>query len=259
MPTPHSQPADFSIDPSSDFQGIANAQVKEILVPVEMLLQERSCSAPAHPVEVYARDDHPQVDLIGGVQRIGLTAQQDRYLQYAYQFAHEYAHVLTNWQDGKNSRYKWFEETLAEFASLFVVQSFAESQEYGFETEEWIDYLEDVKRDHTDNRLKNYRIGPAVKARSWFPQLLPVLAKNDVIRELNGAIAAELLPHFMERPKLWRALAFLNRWDTGKNQDFRDYLASWTDMLRKSGESVNAVHVVSGVLYGEGSAAVASN
>ena len=251
--------ADFSIDSSADFQGITNARVMEILGPVEILLRKRFGSAPLHPVEVYKHDDHPRVDLVGGVQRIGLTAQRHFYMQYAYQFAHEYGHVLTNWQDKRNARYLWFEETLAELASLYVVQCFAEIRQYGFSTEDWTKYLTKVKRKHTDDRLKNYRIEATANARSWFLRFLPEMTKNAVIRELNGAIAAELLPHFMERPKLWWALAYLNRWDTSKNQVFRDYLASWTDTLRKSGENVDAVHVVSGVLYGEGSAAVASN
>lgn len=256
MPKPNNQSANLTIDPNSDFQGISHARLKGILASVEMLLQEHSNSTPAHPVEVYARECHPQVDLIGGVQRIGLSARGRNFRRFAYQFSHEYAHILTNWQDRNNDCYKWFEETLAEFSSFYVLKSFAEIQQYDVSTEDWTEFLADVEQKHTDNRRNNFRIEPAAKARSWFLRCLPEMTKNDVIRELNGAIAAELLPHFIERPRLWRALAFLNRWDTGENRDFRDYLASWIETLRKSGESLDAVHVVAGVLYGEGSAPV---
>lgn len=246
--------ADFSIDSSADFQGITNARVKEILVPVEMLLRKRFGSAPSHPVEVYERNDNPRVDLIGGVQRIGISARKHFYMKYAYQFAHEYGHVLTNWQDKRNARYLWFEETLAELASLYVIQSFAENQQYRFTEAQWIRYLEDIKEKYTAARLKKHGIVPMEDAHCWFLRLAPMMEENPLTRELNGGIAAELLPHFIERPELWRALAFLNQWDTSKNQDFRDYLGSWIDTLGKSGESVEAVQVISNLLYGEGSA-----
>ena len=58
---------------------------------------------------------------------IRLTAWGNGWPQYAYQFAHELCHVMTNFDRVKEHRHKWFEESLCELASLFVLYRLAKA------------------------------------------------------------------------------------------------------------------------------------
>ena len=243
--------ADFSIDTRSNFNGPTHARVQEILDPVHDLLLKSLSSAPRHTIQVYVRPQGPKVDLVRNVQRIGLSAQQHFYMQYAYQYAHELGHVLTQWQDSDEYRFKWFEETLCELASLYVIHSFAQSRPYGlFSKEQWMGYLNSVESNQVDSRWRIHRIDSTTRTRTWFPRLQRAMEQNSLIRELNGAIAFELLPHFVERPELWEAVAYVNRWDTSRDRSFNDYLSSWTVTLVQNGKDVDAARLVGTVIYG---------
>ena len=239
----------YSIDPVSDFDGPTHTQVREILDPVYNLLVQSFDSNPRYPVEVYFRSQGPKVDLVSGVHRVGISAQQTFWMRYAYEFSHEIGHVLTNWQDLEEYRFSWFNETMCELASLYVISSFAESGLYGFSYEQWMNYLNDIKVRYTSDRWTNYRIGEDSRTGSWFPRFQSEMERNNLIRELNAAIAFELLPYFVDRPELWQGVAYINQWDTSRNRDFREYLSSWTTLLQNNGHDVDAVALVGTVIY----------
>ena len=55
-----------------------------------------------------------------------LSARDRYWCQYVYQFSHELCHILTNFDRAKQHRHKWFEESLCELSSLFVLHRLAE-------------------------------------------------------------------------------------------------------------------------------------
>ena len=57
---------------------------------------------------------------------IQLTSQDRRWNQYAYQFAHEFCHVLSGYEDLKDNPNNWFHETICELASVFTLRRMAE-------------------------------------------------------------------------------------------------------------------------------------
>ena len=243
--------ADFAIDSRSDFGGLPHTRLREILAPVERLLVQYFGKTPGHVIEVYARPQGPRVELEGNVQRIGLSAGGRDYMRQVYQFAHEYTHVLTNWQDSKTRRYKWLEETLCELASLQVLTQFAALLPFGgYTAQQWLDYVNVVINDHTATRFQRYKIGQTTPPRTWYPKHRQQLASNSLIRELNGGIAFALLAQFIDRPSLWRAAGILNQWDTAKDRDIRRYLDSWTLASIRHGESPDAPRLIARVLFG---------
>lgn len=243
--------ADFSIDPQSNFNGPTHARVKEILTPVETLLTQVFARTPERLIEVYVRPEGPKVDLVYNVQRIGLSAQEHFYMQYVYQFAHEMGHVLTNWQDSDTRQFKWFEETICELASVYVIRIFAETRPYGvFTKEQWLAYVETVRKNHADQRFDRFGIGPTTPSRYWFPKVSRQLSYDSLIRELNGGIAFDILPHVLEHPHLWQAFAYLNQWDTSRDKDFRAYLNSWGRTLARNGQSLEMMRIVHRIIYG---------
>ena len=113
--------------------------VEQYLLPVHQQLAgwagvtTGNIAVPDHRIRVYGRQEEmPCVNMSNdGVQHIGLTPPDDpsadvlqyRGSQYIYQYAHELAHVLANWEDGGGHRFGWFGETLSELASLHALRA----------------------------------------------------------------------------------------------------------------------------------------
>ena len=245
------QVADFSIDPSSVFDGHTHDWVREILTPVYEKLVQSFDATPQYPIEVYLRPAGPTLEYVGDKYRIGLNVRDNYYMQYVYQFAHELAHALTGPHD--NSRFDWFEETLAQLASLYMIESFAAAPPWNgmFSEDQWREYLADVQQSFIDDRWNVYRIDRTELVSQWFPRLSQRMESDCCIRELNGGIAFELLPYFVGRPELWQSVAYINSWDSSQNSSFEDYLNSWTAILARNNQDVDAALLVEKSLYGE--------
>ena len=183
-----------------------------------------------------------------GIQHIGLTANDDpaddalrqNEMWYVYEYVHELGHVLSNHEDRKQHRFAWFEETLSELASLHALranggQGYANARigKYAAMRAEFSDF------DATG------------RVSDWYPYAIVQLGQDATIRELNGAIACELLPHFEADPTLWQSVTHINKW-SGRSEDFRSYLDSWTRLLASRGLPASAPDIVRAVLYGEG-------
>ena len=202
------KPAVLSVDDNSGFSGHTDEWVVEILTPAYDRLVEGIGYSPEYPVEVYLRPAGPTVQLVGGKWRIGLAVDGNYYMQYVYQFSHEMGHVLISVDDGSD----WFEETLAQLASLYVIDSFAADPPWNgmFSSDQWMDYLGTVQQRYVDDRWNVYRIEESERVEQWLPRLKETLASDCCIRELSGGVAFELLPHFVERPELWQAAGSVN-------------------------------------------------
>ena len=238
------------VDSQSNFQGPTHYYVESQLQPTLQVLTEAFGRDQGFPIEVYRRLDNPKVDLVSGVQRLGITASEYDWMRYSYEFAHEVGHILTNWQLSKNNRYKWFEETLAQLASLYVLAVYAKDSPYDFYTgQQWAAYLASVRQQRERDRRAQFGLAPDTAALNWYSRFRPQMEENPTIRSLNFGIAFELLPHFVQDPELWKACGYLNQWDTSRNGNFQDYLKSWTLTLARIGERVDAVDLVTRLLY----------
>ena len=57
---------------------------------------------------------------------VQLTARDRRWAQFAYQFAHEFCHVLSDYERLRESQNGWFHEAICELASVFTLRRMAE-------------------------------------------------------------------------------------------------------------------------------------
>ncbi|GAG03367.1 unnamed protein product, partial [marine sediment metagenome] len=56
---------------------------------------------------------------------VKLDAEGRHWAQFTYQFSHELCHVLTNYEKKASPKNRWFEESLCEMASMFVLRRMA--------------------------------------------------------------------------------------------------------------------------------------
>ncbi|MDO4586871.1 MAG: hypothetical protein Q4C95_06170 [Planctomycetia bacterium] len=161
-------------------------------------------------------------------QIILLATSGNFWCQYSYQFSHEIAHVLAGFKDGNIDNH-WFEETICETASLFVLRQMANSWKSSPPKPHWADYR-DILRNYADITMRNYpytnelfRLGmPA-----FYQKYAQKLRTNPCNRDLNGSMAIVLLHYFEESPQHWEAIHWLNAKRTEESVSFNIYLKNW--------------------------------
>lgn len=189
-------------------------------------------------LRVIPRGGSPKVLYERGVEGqyvIQLTARDDRWFQYAFQFAHELCHVLSNFDhkealagDKVAENNQWFEESLCETASLFTLRRLAQVWETNPPTRNWSGYGPVLAAYATRLSGETHRQLPAGKAfRDWYGENRATLRDNPYLREKNELVAAQLLPLFEARPELWQAIAFLNATPGSAGKSFAQYVADW--------------------------------
>ena len=163
-----------------------------------------------------------------GEFRVRLDTEKTYWAQYSYQFAHEICHVLCRYEDDYKGNL-WFEETLAELASIYSLREMSKVWRKNAPYQNWRSFAPSL-RDYTDNIerkrddfLEITRIGlPA-----YYRQHASHLKTNATDRPKNGAMAIVLLTLFERDPTQWSAIQYLNPSPSPKGESFKSYLTKW--------------------------------
>ncbi len=179
------------------------------------------------PISLYGRNANKEI-----VMR--LDTSKTFWSQYAYQFSHEFCHVLCGY-DNDDRANLWFEETLCETASLFTMRAMAKSWKSDPPYSNWKDYR-DALRNYVDDIMRKrtkvreiYTTGLA----SFYQKHQATLKKNPTQRDLNGAMAIVLLHMFEEEPARWEAIRWLNSAPSPAGETFKQYLQKWHTAVPK--------------------------
>ena len=188
-------------------------------------------------IDVYHRADHPQTDsrrAAGNRIAIGLTARDNHWAQYSFQFAHECCHALINYSNDergltRDRRYAnlWLEESLCETASLFTLRALSRSWLIAPPYAAWRDYAPWFSA-YAQERLAlpEHHLPAGTSFVVWFRANEPALRQDSTRRDRNTIIAAQLLPIFEKEPRGWGALAFFRR-AANPNQSLSRHFADW--------------------------------
>ena len=164
---------------------------------------------------------------------IRLTAIGNNWPQYVYQFAHELCHAMTNFDLVREHKHKWFEESLCELASLFVLEKLAEvwaaDPPAGIKgSQSWASLHATYAREVACR----YDTVPRSDLPTWLQANISTMEESSTERDLNGIVSFAFLPSFRRDPSLWRDCVWLNFWDARNNGTFAEYLDSWDSCLR---------------------------
>ena len=188
-------------------------------------------------IDVYHRADHPQTDsrrAAGNRIAIGLTARDNHWAQYSFQFAHECCHALINYSNderglGRDRRYAnlWLEESLCETASLFTLRALSRSWLIAPPYAAWRDYAPWFSA-YAQERLAlpEHHLPAGTSFVIWFRANEPALRQDSTRRDSNTIVAAQLLPIFEKEPRGWGALAFFSR-AANPNQSLSQHFTKW--------------------------------
>ena len=156
---------------------------------------------------------------------INLNTQDRYWCQYAFQFSHEIGHILCGYKEG-NSSNLWFEETLSEVASLYVLLRLEESWKRSPPYPHWKEYAPEFTK-YANERIKKYENEIPKNLKTWFKMERESLANEPLDRPRNVCLATRLIPLFNQFPEGWSACAFLNEKKSNATRSFKVYLNDW--------------------------------
>lgn len=223
---------------NGDWGATSLAVIRAVLDSAYRVLTDAFAAPADAPIRVAHWNLDPRVLHDRRPYEIRLNARHTYWCQYVYQFSHELCHVMTHFDRCKEHRHKWFEESLCELASLFVLHRLAEVwKTVRLDPIRPADSAEFAPHYATYAKEKEaeYERPAGSELPEWLDRNAAALEADPLKRELNGAVAAALLERFRHDPALWRECGALNRWDPRRDATFSGYLDSWEDRLREEG------------------------
>ncbi len=211
------------------------ATIKIVLDAVADELMTRFAAHPLAPIRVSHSAGAP-VTLYGrgpaGEYRIELSASGAEPGPYVYEFAHEFCHVLANYERHSHllttRKQQWFEEALCEVASLYALKTLSANWERAAPSAELAAAAPKLLQIAQRFQRESHRRLPAgMTLAEWYRSASVNLTDTAYDRDRNEVVANLLLPLFEENPELWGALRFLNLDAPAGN--FQQYLQSWLD------------------------------
>ena len=178
------------------------------------------------PVENYVPRVYPESP--NGQDIIQLTARNRKWDQYAFQFAHEFCHVLSNYRQLENNKNQWFHEALCELASIFTLRSMAKQWKSNAPFPQWFDYADNLDS-YAEDRLSNpnAQLPEGMSLQIWLLYNEDMSRtsnyQTDVERNKQALVADQLLPLFEKKTTGWNAIRNLPI----SNGYLKDYLMDW--------------------------------
>jgi hypothetical protein len=170
------------------------------------------------PITLYRRGQ-------GNEYIVQLDTSDRAWAQLAFQFSHEFCHVICNYRDVTNQQL-WFEETLCECASLYALRQMAIQWKTNAPYANWKSYATSLG-DYADDRMAAYERKDSVA--QFYRANQKELVENGTNRDLNTYLAIKLLPLFEDTPTAWQALRYINLGPAEQNASFQSYLQGWHD------------------------------
>jgi hypothetical protein len=203
----------------------------------EFLAYVDDSQAPPLKIRVVPRAGSPRVLYERGRDGeyvVHLTARNETWFQYAYQFAHELCHIVSHFDhkerhgDEVVSGNQWFEEALCETAALYTLKRLAATWTDAPPFRQWAgygplfaSYAEFLQAQPHRRPTTGQSMG------QWYRENRAALAADPYLRESNERVATALLPLFEGAPGGWRAIAYLNADTASAAKDFADFLGDW--------------------------------
>lgn len=169
---------------------------------------------------------------------IFLSARGDNnWGQFVYQFAHEYCHRIINGpMDGELETTFWFEESICEMSSLFLIKRLIER--WGaFQTSSSQEGVPSAENEAL-TVLQHYvpllfiylhlieqKVPPiTIPLHEWLEANMPIISEPEYHRGLYSQIARVLCGLFFSFPDLWKMLPFLHRPISTEYSGFYDFI-----------------------------------
>jgi len=177
------------------------------------------------PITLFRRNDRGEI-----VMR--LDTGNTYWSQYVYQFGHEFCHILCGFRADSPGN-KWFEETLCETASLFVLRAMARSWQNDPPYPNWKDYRDSLRQYADDVACQRDQLDVIAEKGlgAFYRANREAFRKEPCLRELNGAMAVVLLRLLEKEPEHWEAVRGLNSGPSTPDEPLALYFRRWHNAM----------------------------
>lgn len=152
------------------------------------------------------QENCPQCCQEADLHYIFLTATENYWSQWVYQFSHEYCHHLINGAfTGDISGLIWFEETICELSSMYNLHEI-HSQWDQSENQIMLKYAPAFQNYLECLLSKNSQLSHLSNRPRWLRSWNEILSKPMYHRDYYNVIAAKMFPLFLENPNLWKII-----------------------------------------------------
>ena len=155
---------------------------------------------------------------------IWLSVRDRLWCKFAYQFSHEFCHVLSGYEGLEGNPNNWFHEAICELASVFTLRCMAERWPDDPPYPHWADYapaFEQYSQDLLSDPEAQLPAGKTLQA--WLSSYEEMLRKCRYKRQKNALVAYALLPIFESDPSGWNAIQSL----PDCSGSLKEYFAAW--------------------------------
>ena len=159
---------------------------------------------------------------------VNLTARDRRWSQYAYQFGHEFCHVLSGHERLRCNPNNWFHESICELSSFFVLRRMAERWPTDPPYPHWADHSPSLADYAQSEAAKHKIVAPTGSFGAWLIANENDMRKDPYLRDRNGVVALRLLPVFEQTLQGWNAVRRLPV-STGT---ISEYMEAWKAEVR---------------------------
>src|SRR6185503_2082204 len=153
---------------------VATADITRVLQSAGAALAVHFPDRKFPPIEV-SRSSTTPITLFqrgsAGELRVRLNVEGSYWAQFSFQFAHEMGHIVCGFEEYANPNL-WFEETLCETASLFVLGRMGESWKTQPPYPNWKDYAGALQK-YRDDRIAQAKLPEGRTLAAWFPEQEP--------------------------------------------------------------------------------------
>jgi hypothetical protein len=168
--------------------------------------------------------------------------------QFAYQFSHEFTHILARYETVKVNQnpHQWFEESICVTASVFTLRQMAITWKTAPPYSNWKSYAPSLRKYADDAISKSGRqLQSDQTLAEWYKENESDLKSEDVnspeARDKQFIVASKLLPLFERNPDLWESVGYLSV----KKSDspyLQNYLNNWyTSAPQKYRQSIRQI------------------
>ena len=159
---------------------------------------------------------------------VWLSTHGTVWAQLAYQFAHEFCHVIADPRTLPWDRFLWLEEALCETASLYALRCMARSWAVEPPYWNWRDYSVALEGYAAERMSESARRLPAgTSFHAWLSGRLPLLEQDADRREDNAVVASQLLPIVEAEPTVWQAVRHLHAWPRAPAVTLSQFFDGW--------------------------------
>lgn len=214
------------------------AEVRAVALSAASELWQHCPGQRIKPIRIYHRTDFPQTDFSHdwrGRIRVGLHCEDTRWAQMAFQFGHEFCHTLAQhstvaargWHPARHANL-WFEESLCEASSLFVLHRLAATWQQNAPYETWRSLAPEMGKFAADRLAQPERQLPAdTTFLAWFRANEASMRENPVLRDKEVIVARQMLPLFEAEPAGWMAACYLNLGARQQGKSLSQHFSEW--------------------------------